>query len=362
MIVEKILPVKYPDLTCYPYYANALSIISASEADYTPWMLSNFIQLSCHFEPDTLKVDFFQPWISWVPYCCPLIDVQIINKDVIHNLYNFNIISFVEQTISSGYYIQMKVNHKFLSVSKSSYKQSDYAHELLIYGFNRVQETFEVADNFDGKYEFKRCSYKEFEEAYNHLALFNTDYYEKVLLLRPITETNFSFDLLRVTDSLKDYLAGRDTRIRDDQSQTWAGGLTLGIKIYEEIPKYLLMLLEGTAKNDIRLFHVLWEQKKLMAVRIKYMEGRGIINKKSIYEEYLELEKKCLIIRNLILKYDINHDQQIIHRVMREVEEFPKIESALLSELLDQIYHNTVRSESIVLGNKNDLKLNWSLI
>lgn len=58
--MNKILPVRFPFISSYPYYANPLTILAATGNEYIPWMLNNFIQLSCHPENKILKVDFFR--------------------------------------------------------------------------------------------------------------------------------------------------------------------------------------------------------------------------------------------------------------------------------------------------------------
>ncbi|WP_025689479.1 hypothetical protein [Paenibacillus zanthoxyli] len=363
MSQNKLLPVNYPDITCFPYYADVLSIVSATSDSYIPWMLSNFIQLSSHPDRERngiLKIDFFQPWITWVPYYCPLIDVQLINKDVVMLKNKLNIISFITESIDLGYYVHMKVNHNYLSIS-SFYKKKDLAHDILIYGYNKVLETFEVADNFDGKYEFKKCSFKEFEDAYDKPAIYNVSNYEKILLFRANNYAQYSFDLLKVVDSLNDYLLSRDTRIRDDQSLTWASELTLGINIYEKIIEYLFTLLEEKLWCDFKPFHVLWEHKKCMVQRIEFLIKNNLLQESRVHTSYKDLEKKTLIFRNMMLKYLIKPEKKLIQNLIQEIKSFSLLEPPLINEMLDQIYLNSSRAEEILLGNNNNINLKWNL-
>lgn len=359
MSLERKLPVEYPGINCYPYYANPLAIMSATGEEFMPWMLSNFIQLSSHPEGSHLKLDFFQQWITWVPYYCPFLDVQIINKEV---LGNFNAISFIVNCINSGYYIHMKVNHKFLSASNLKwYKQADHAHELLIYGYDTNMQTIKIADNFGGKYKFTTCTFEEFDQAYSSPPIYNIDNYEKVLLLKPKQNVKFQFDLLKVKDSLEDFLASRDTRIRDDQSLSWAKNLTLGVAVYDKIIEYLFLLIENKVSIDVRLFHVLWEHKKCMIDRIKYMETLGIIRNPDIAKTYQEIERTALIYRNQMIKQAVRKDNQKINTMIQGVKSLSITEISLIHKVLEQIYVNAKKEEHIILGNSNRYELKWFL-
>lgn len=360
MSMERRLPVKDPRINCYPYYANPLAILSvAGDEKYLPWFLSNFIQLSSHPEGSRIKLDFFQQWITWVPYYSPFLDVQIINKDIIGKL---NAISFIVNCIDSGYYVHLKVNHKYLSASSLKwYNRTDYAHEVLIYGYNTKTQALEIADNFGGKYKFAWCTFEEFEQAYSNPPIYNKENYEKVLLFKPKEDVKFQFDLLKVKDSLEDFLASRDTRMRDDQSSSWAKNLTLGVAVYDKIIEYLFLLIENKVSIDVRLFHVLWEHKKCMIDRIKYMETLGIIRNPDIAKTYQEIERTALIYRNQMIKQAVRKDNQKINTMIQGVKSLSITEISLIHKVLEQIYVNAKKEEHIILGNLNRYELKWCL-
>jgi hypothetical protein len=360
MLSEKILPVKYPFITSYPYYANPLAILAATGKEYIPWMVSNFIQLSCHPEGESIKVDYFQPWLTWVPYSCPFLDIQLVNKNIFQS--RGTIIESIIDSINLGYYIHLKVNHKYLSFSNISwYGQFDVAHELLIYGYNTPNQTLYVADNFGGKYEFKLCSFGEFIEAYANLPTSNTNYYEKVLLLKPQIINSFDVDILRISDSLNDFLESRDTRIRDDQSLHWANNLTLGISIYEKILEYLTVLHEDETSIDTRLFHVIWEHKKCMVLRINFLQEKGIVLDSKVSELYEGIERKTLIYRNMMIKASISKDKSKINEIAKGIQSFKNTEINLICELLEQLYTNSKRVDTSILGNSINISRKWFL-
>ncbi|WP_419871400.1 hypothetical protein [Candidatus Pristimantibacillus sp. PTI5] len=363
MSSSKLLPVRYPEITCFPYYADVLSIVGATSDYYAPWVLSNFIQLSSHPDHERngiLKLDFFQPWVTWSPFYCPLIDVQIINKEMLHVMNKSDVITFITDAIDMEFYVHMKVNHKYLPISRV-YQKRDMGHDLLIFGFDKELRILDVADNFTGKFEYKKCTFEEFLEAYNHQAITNLGNYEKVLLIKANKTAKYEFDLLKIADSLNDFLASRDTRIRDDQSLTWAGDLTLGINTYDKIIEHLDLLLEGKTFYDHKPFHVLWEHKRCMVQRIELMMDKKIIREQRILASYKEIEDKTLIFRNIILKYSMKPDPGSIHNLKSELQAMKLSESALIHEILEQIQRNVAQSDQIILGNNMNANFRWEL-
>lgn len=363
MLSCKSLPIKYPDITSYPYYANIFSVISTTSEDSTSWMLSHFIQLFCHLENQSLKLDYFQPWVTWVPEFCPFLNVQVLNKSLVEKFINQNILSFVKQIIDINHYLVLFVNHKYIKFSKS-YLKYDHVHELFIYGYDYVNEKLKVADNFNGKYEFIEMTYEEFNEAYYKTPQRTDTDIDKIYVLETKSNVNYEFDLLKVVDSIKDYITSKDTRIRDEFSMNWAGKLTVGIKIYDKILEYLFQLANNKSNFDRRLFHVLWEHKTLMVKRIMLMQHKKILLNNRIEILYRELEQNSLKLRNMMLKYSLTKDNKIIYKVIKEIEKYPEYEINLLNELIAELYinENYIRKNTIILGNSQSLKLTWTLI
>lgn len=122
--MKKILPMCEPFTTTYPIEANAVSIM-LSHAESFPWLMNNFIQIGC--------VDnTFLGYYDFNYKNCPYIDYQRIKSDLV--ISNNSLISFVIDSISKGYYIDMLVNTKHIRAYKNLSK--NYAHDAMIYGFD----------------------------------------------------------------------------------------------------------------------------------------------------------------------------------------------------------------------------------
>ncbi|MCE3199589.1 hypothetical protein [Paenibacillus sonchi] len=360
--MKKLLPVNQPLISSYPYYAGPLAILASRGNHYIPWVLSNFIQLSLD---NDYKLDFFQPWITWKPYECPFLDVQIINRDVFSRQQEqpSGIVEEIINAIDRGYYVYLKVNHRYLSISSNWYQQIDNAHELLIYGYCKVSESFQVADNFGGKYDFKSCPFDEFIQSCTFPPSFNIDHYNKIILMKPLENVFLGFDLLRVIDSLRDYLESRTTEIRNDLSINWARNIVVGIRIYQKIEEYIESLIEQPDKKlDHRIFHVLWEHKCCMTRRIEYMRENGLLTDEIILIQQKELETKALLFRNHALKYNITEDIRIIKKMLKEVNPFAIQEANLISHMVEHICDiNSKTDYEHILGTDLDYNSCWFL-
>ncbi|MNC07273.1 hypothetical protein D3C76_226570 [compost metagenome] len=360
--MKKLLPVSQPLISSYPYYAGPLAILASRGNHYIPWALSNFIQLSID---NDYKLDFFQPWITWKPYECPFLDVQIINRDIFsrHQEQPSGIVEEIINAIDRGYYVYLKVNHRYLSISSNWYQQMDNAHELLIYGYCKVSESFQVADNFGGKYDFKSCPFDEFIQSCTFSPSFNMDHYNKIILMKPLENVFLGFDLLRVIDSLRDYKESRITEIRNDLSINWARNIVVGIRVYQKIEEYLESLIEQPDKKlDHRIFHVLWEHKCCMTRRIEYMRENGLLTDETILIQQKELETKALLFRNRALKYIITEDIRIIKKIHKDVNPFAIQEANLTSHMVEHICDiNSKTDYEHILGTDLDYNSRWFL-
>ncbi|AIQ12233.1 hypothetical protein PDUR_10090 [Paenibacillus durus] len=326
--------------------------------------MSNFIQLVLQQEDTGIKLDFFQPWVTWVPYSCPFLDIQLLNKDIFEKFNDSsNIIKSITDRIDSGYYVYMSVNHKYLSCSNVQwYKRINIAHELFIYGYNMEKMILNVADNFGGKYEFKDCSFYEFIQSYINPANINLHHYNRVILMKLNKDINAELDILRISDLLTDYLESRDTRIRDDGSVNWAKNSFLGISVYDKIIEYLYLLLEDKCEYDIRFLHILWEHKKCMVYRMKLLEEKQVLQDSKFYEMYKKIENDAFIQRSLMIKFYINKNKDIITDMILWLKSLKETEELLLRELLELLTRSQMSDPKYVLGNSHDISLKWSLV
>ena len=82
----------------------------------------------------------------------------------------------------------------------------------------------------------------------------------------------------------------------------------------------------------------MFEMKDIMCERIKYMHNTGHINNFEYhFRNYSELRNKALICQNLILKYQITEDKNILNRIDENVRQIEMNEIKCINDMLDDI-------------------------
>lgn len=74
-----------------------------------------------------------------------------------------------------------------------------------------------------------------------------------------------------------------------------------GIEVYDALADYLKRM-ENASDIDLRPYSNLYEHKKLMTKRIAYFAKKGLLKTDGIQEEYTEIERESLRLRNAIIK------------------------------------------------------------
>jgi hypothetical protein len=340
--MEFNLPMKFPVITCYPNHANLLSVISRNE-NYVHWFFNNYIQLFVDkndLKRNYLRIDFFtnDPWMT-----CPWIHSQKISRSIIEKMHKTSIIDFFIESLMDNCYIYVIVDTFYVSKYQSFYNQDHQVHDLFIYGFNSEKKVFYAADNFlEGKYSYEAIPFSEIEEAYNQVKdLDLEDWLEGVQLLS-YREKNifwglnhdYKFDTTKLEYELKDYLSSYKTVKRYFnpyyQWMIYASDLGFGVDIYTVLNDYLMNVEDV---SDKRPFYVFWEHKKVMLMRIKYLEENLFINT-ILSDAYSEIEQSAKLLNNLYLKYIIRNDMNLRLRIIENLELIKNREVELLSLLL----------------------------
>lgn len=136
---RRILDLTMPDITAYPIYANPIAIMQC-HAETCEWLLSNFIQI-CSNQAALNYYDFNYKY-------CFFLNVQKIKKKVLEK-WGIDIIRFILNSISDGYYVYMLVKRKYIDAYYFQ-DEDEYAHNILLYGYDMAEKIFYIADNFKG--------------------------------------------------------------------------------------------------------------------------------------------------------------------------------------------------------------------
>ncbi|OBZ14220.1 hypothetical protein A8L34_09685 [Bacillus sp. FJAT-27264] len=337
---NKTLLMADPVLRSYPMYAHTLSIV-ANNPSYLGWFYSNYIQISCskfRGESNSFQVNYHN---QHERYFCPWIHYNRLNKEFVTSKWNGDIVQFLIDIIDQSFYVYFVVDNYYIPASWSYHKVS-HPHDLLVYGYDLKEKTFNIADAFvDGKYSHATCTFSEMEAAYTAYDQ-PSDIYRafnnNIELLRLNTTDEVDpylalFNLPFVEDSLRNFLTGNDL---SPGMKPIFENYSMGIHVYDDLMKYLDYVKDNEATYiDLRGIYVISEHKKIMLSRIEYMlEHKYIHFDKKLLTDYKDVLKEAILTLNVAIKYNIKPDQILLSKIHTGVEKMRNREMDVLSEFL----------------------------
>lgn len=329
----KQLPVVIPPI--YGYLCNAYPLSIALQSKKTEaWFYSNYIQLICvgNF-PNGKFFTFYNSHHSIFEYflSCPFIQFQKIHFGISEK-YSGGIINFIVDAIEQNYYPLIYVDEYYIK-HKSAYNNFHCPHEMLIFGYS--ENKLKVL-GYDRCMQFgiNEVDFSEFITAFNHCDK-QAPFRKYIYLLEFNQEFNFEFDVRLVIQWLKEFRYGINSSTHFRAISPPKNKMIYGMAVYKHILEYLKYNIgEMGEKIDIRIFHTLWEHKKAMVLRIKYMINHKYLMDLEFLDKYTEIEKISLILRNSAIKYNMKNNPTTLKSMVDNMMKMEDLESEVLNELI----------------------------
>ncbi len=333
---SKVLPRSEPLLSSCPDEANLLSILLNDEAAL-PWVYSNFIQLQFitrNYNGSAFPIKYYSPVLKKI---CPYVIIQSIDKKVIDTYFLEKKFSdFVMKAIDDEQYVQSNLNHVHLS--NSAFQVN---HSVFIYGYDRITETFFVADNGFGNGRFAKstCTFEELNKAYyemNDRYNVNIQMAGKVeLILCNPKAPPFILSFSAIRDQIHDYLCSLNS---DSRINTFSCHEIYGIAIYDKLLEHMEQVKSENAWSHYRPFHILMEHKAMMAQRLAYLRDyHGLSHSEPLIERYKELHKLCAINVAYNIKYDLTKNVHNLNRIIQNLHLIKEKEMRCLKLFLETL-------------------------
>lgn len=334
MLTKKILPIKYPYITSLPAFANTCAILSAHEEGNMSWFCHNHLQLVAWDDPE-IYIQFYSPLFREY---YKMFTLHHYKKEVFIK-WDIDITQFIIDEISNEGYIYLSID-KFYIPEYTSYKLDHIAHDMLIYGYDKTERIFYIADFFQTTYSFSTTSFNNVENA------FISEYSEgewfkgvQVLQINRI-KSAYKLDLEYLVKQLNDYLSeeksSKNYKLVEEpgkDSDAW------GIGIYRYLQKYIsdANIIEFSL---IRSLHLLYDHKEVMLRTISYTGAKGyIVNTVKHESDFKEIKKICLMLRNIILKCALSNGKKIqaVDKVKKLLVDLESKERKAILDLLNDI-------------------------
>jgi len=334
----KKLPFKYPLITGYQGLASLYAILE-NYPKTLDWIYSNYIQTYGYIRNGNFELTIFPGFEAMK--ICPWINFSLISRELVKKL-NMNIIDFAINNIDANNYLYVMLDQHYLLSSRSGNK-NHFAHDTFIYGYDTKKCILNIADfTFNNKYSFEEVSFNEIDNAYNAVdSNMDRPFFTGkggVALVNYFENGIYEFDVQLIKETLNDYINSTNTTTRYRFMENPNPYAVYGIKIYEKLIEYLMFVGEGKIKCDIKPLHNLYDHKKLMLERIKYMEYKGYIrNANEVITRLSAIENTCLLLSNKTIKYNLSSNNKIIESIITQIQELCKDELDILKKLIIDI-------------------------
>lgn len=316
---KKILEIKDPIIKCYTNYGLLFSILPNN---MIPWVYNNFLQIRYSTGWNIVTFDNHHMLLSH----CPGISFRTIPQNFLIKGFNGNIKAIIFEAINSNQYIFMYLDRFYLKAADRYYNKIHFSHEIFIYGYDLENDIVYFADNLQhDKFSFMITTFCELEQAYNavnHQYDFMTD----IGILTVYSWIESSIDMNQIADGLDRYINSKPTfDMRYEQP------CEFGLSVYQTIiDKFVKNKKE---KIDIRPFHLLYEHKLLMKMRVDYLMNNHLLTKNIDIKSYTKLVNNFLILRNMVIKYNLTMNIDLVQNIIRKLDQLKEEEIVLLQQL-----------------------------
>lgn len=350
MLQKHSLPINTNPPVIYGlHHARPLSLIMAYE-ESLPWFFSNYIQLCFLPEeqesPGIQRIDFAH---SNPNTNSPLSRISL-NKN---NIYfkNEDIVELTINWLNNGHYVEFFLNESEIPGTKCYLKKKPKRHAFIFFGYDLSSKTLKTLNfNEKGQFTIINIDFETITKVYNsEITVKMNDIDGRIAVLFEYVN-NLYVDLKPNTslikESLYDYINSTNTIIKykylinypfKTQSLRYVSAV-FGISIYKELISYLRVCFDKKGNIDFRIFHALWEHKKIMIDRISYLEKIKVIEEdKIIMDMFKNFEKTSFKVRSLIIKYGISKDESDINRCINYLNYLYESEPFYIEKLINNI-------------------------
>lgn len=326
--MKKVLNLVDPPITSYPSIANILSMKWKDQEEIIPWLADHFIQLMIRPHHEDTPADYYDhadidnyfrelygmPWLNWMR----------VNSEM---AYFSKFTDYIEYQIDRGFGLEPCLDRFYFDFT-SSYKKDHFIHSSFIYGYDNLRRKVYIVDFWDyGKYEKREVSYKYINKSMNNNCIIN---------LFKLQDARYDFNLSLMKMFLSDYLNSRDSTSRFIYShQPYNKDVIWGLKYYDYVKEYCSQIEIDLI--DIRFFHILYDHKKLMKMRLDYLITNHIIcekNSEAILDESDNLINVSLELRNLVIKYNCTKSEKILERIVNRIDDLKKMDKKFIKNIL----------------------------
>ena len=213
------------------------------------------------------------------------------------------------------------------------YRKKHYIHELFVYGFDLNNNRIYFGDNvLKGEYCVSVCQFQDMELAYWSV-LKAPEYMQKIYLIRPKPDITWKIDAGKIRTELENYLYSRKANDYMEQQEC-----IYGFRAVDYIYKECIRAAKDLEYLNHRPFHLLYEHKLLMEIRIQYLMQEGLlVTERNLLLGYTELKNEYWVLRNMAVGYNNDKNKEVIEKIIYQFGGLIGKEKELTADFLYKI-------------------------
>lgn len=331
---SKVLETIVPPITGLVDEAYPLIVALSHERPWQ-WFYSNYIQIV--FKNDDqmgYNIRFYKTdhrGIMW-DTLNPWINYNIVNVGLLKTL-GMDIVDFLVRSIDDGYYVSVYLDRYYIPGIRN-YQKSHMTHEAMVVGYDLENGKIQIMEYMQSYLTRFSVTLDEFRQAYENSDPARCD---EIHLLKFDSNRHYEFDLVNISEQLKDYLSARNTseRYRINSNPVCSPFVTFGTDVY----KIIRQLLDyNQLKYDIRVFNSLWEHKKVMAERVKFIADNGFVDDfMEFYEPCKDIENKAYLLKSQFMKLCATKNPALMKTILSLLDYIEDKECDVLGRMVEMI-------------------------
>lgn len=314
---KKLLIKDKPVIDIYSGVSGTVAIQQLNP-NYIPVIIANHFLITYHYDLDS-------PGFNWNYYNnigSHYIDIRAIIKS------KKKIISEILKLINDNYYVQIVLDHYYISES-GKYHEDHFLHDKsLIYGYDDEKEIFYISDNFrNGKICTLEVSYNEVVNARKY----NKNYAAQKVRFDLTIDYDLSIDY--ICRLLKSYIM-EENHLHD--KNTYQEEILYGAALYNVLEDLIDNVMIDVI--DLRTFYIFENHFKICKMLCEFIRDKylDIINTTaSLEEKFGDLYNRSMILRNLYLKLVNTKSIELAKSMHIYVNEMKKAEIGVLNDMLN---------------------------
>jgi hypothetical protein len=342
------LPLAEPPIRGFLRWTSTLSIVGNNERTM-PWFYCNFLQVWCtkHYLENKAEMffDFFRGNKCEAYFNNPFLETTVCNFDMLSFLDERNVIDYFTAKIEEGYYPFVFIDESRIPHSPS-FNVYSFPHHILLYGFDREERTFRIM-MFDRNwiYGSHLINFDEFTDAFFAMKRNVKEkglYDQCTFFYKSDPNFEYRFDKTALVNEARDFLNSETNQNRINLNPTTE---VYGLETYDYISKFY----ESWGRNDpslvrrgfFRHLHILWEHKKVMTERLRFLFAHQYLEKDDILiAGYQDLTNRAEKLRNMLLMHMRRPSEGTVERICYGLMECKDREKLLMGRFLSLMEGN----------------------